>query len=76
MDSRHVASVRANGKVPRGPDMGYHVAPIYWLVRLEKCFVSMRFELETSGMDEGIRKAVIANPPSFWFLTYSDNVNI
>jgi hypothetical protein len=56
--------------------MGYHVAPIYWLIGLEKCLGFMRFELATSGMDEGLGKAGIANPPSVWFLTYSDSVNI
>jgi hypothetical protein len=29
---RHVASFLANGLVPRGPVMGCHVAPLYWLV--------------------------------------------
>jgi hypothetical protein len=28
----HMASIQANGKVARGPDMGCHVAPIHWLM--------------------------------------------
>ena len=41
-----------------------------------KMFVSMRFEPASSGVEERIGKARLANPPLVWFLTYSGSVNI
>jgi hypothetical protein len=51
----HVASIWVNGKVPHGPDMGFHMAPIYWFVCLvANFFNSTRFELATSSTEEEI----------------------
>jgi hypothetical protein len=38
-----------NGKVPHGPIMGYHVAPLYWFMsRYVKLLGSMGFDPQTS----------------------------
>jgi hypothetical protein len=52
------------------------VAPIYWIVWLEKCLGSMRLESVTLSMDELLGKVELAILPSVWFLTYSGSVNI
>jgi len=44
-----VAELSTYGTVPHGPDMGFHVAPLEWLL-VAKFLEFMRFEIETSPL--------------------------
>jgi hypothetical protein len=56
----------AYGTVPHGPDMGFHVEPIYWLIRFWKNVWELTiFEPVTSGMEKQLGRARLANPPSY-----------
>jgi hypothetical protein len=57
MGSRHgpiscekVAYIMAYGEVPCGPDMGYHVAPIGWIMFLVKILEFLGINRVTYGM--------------------------
>jgi hypothetical protein len=62
--------VWVNGKVPRGLDMGCHVAPIYWsLVFLGKsCFGVHQVQIVDLHGRKTLRVGLATNPPTRWFL--------
>jgi hypothetical protein len=59
----HGIEIILNDKVPHGLDMGFHVAPIHWLMCC-KNFNSTTFDHETSLRAKELGRAGLASPPS------------
>jgi hypothetical protein len=60
-----------NEEVPRGPDVGFHMAPCDWLMVYSKVLDSERFEHGTFFQPNALGKVGLPFAPSYCLLYHS-----